>query len=165
MRKKIHNLPKRISLIIIGVVMTASICSGCFIPKNFNADYYWGSHKYSSSAFLINSKQAFDDLISDAELYKFDGFNAYDDGFFDRSSLIAVFLPSGSGSVKYVVKNLEAGPNSVVVQFDRFSPQMQTCDMSYWLVLIDSHQKLPSNINLGFSFNDVSQRLPDLRTR
>lgn len=154
-------------IVITGVLaMSLMLCSACTAARttDFSAKYYWGSHKYGYSAFLINSKQEFDAVFTETGTI-YDDFNVYDDGFFAKSSLVALFLPIGSGSIKLRVNRLDYDASGITVQIDKYSPMMQTCDMSYWLILVEPEKKLQPETNVEFGFNNTSHAFSDLRKR
>ena len=62
----------------------------------------------------------------------------YDEAFFRTHQLILVQITEGSGSIGNTVKSVRrTSPHGITVQFERFVPNMLTCDMAYWHFFIE----------------------------
>ena len=63
---------------------------------------------------------------------------AYDDGFFRSSSLIAVTLEEGSGSITHTVESILPVEGGWSINISAHIPEIGTCDMAGWLILIET---------------------------
>ncbi len=67
-----------------------------------------------------------------------DALAAYGDEFFEEHRLIAVTLTESSGSVSYAVNGLEPTEDGWQVDILRSVPEVSTCDMAAWLILVET---------------------------
>lgn len=66
----------------------------------------------------------------------------YDDNFFENHELIIVLLKEGSGSIRHEVEKVvltqsQSGRCSVQPFIKRIVPEVGTCDMAYWRIIIE----------------------------
>lgn len=66
----------------------------------------------------------------------------YDDKFFENHELIIVLLKEGSGSIRHEVEKVvltqsQSGEYSVQPFIKRIVPEVGTCDMAYWQIIIE----------------------------
>ena len=64
--------------------------------------------------------------------------SAYDDGFFRSSSLIAVTMEEGSGSITHTVESILPVAGGWSIRIAAHVPEIGTCDMAGWLILIET---------------------------
>ena len=62
----------------------------------------------------------------------------YGDEFFGEHRLIAVTLTENSGSVSHTVSGLEPTEDGWQVDILRSVPDIGTCDMAAWLILVET---------------------------
>ena len=94
--------------------------------------------------FMISSTDELADYINNSE--DADAFSEftekYDSKFFQNHELITVMLKEGSGSITHEVENVvftqsEDGKCSVQPVIKRIVPEVGTCDMAYWHIIIE----------------------------
>lgn len=62
----------------------------------------------------------------------------FDDGFFEKKSLIVLMVQESSGSVRHTVTDVEMYANGTVnLVLERTVPEMGTCDMAYWYIFVE----------------------------
>lgn len=79
------------------------------------------------------------------ELYSLEGFldacDKYDAAYFEKQILVMVLLEEGSGSNRHEVKQVgfteTDGKNEMIVEIDSIVPEVGTCDMAQWHILIE----------------------------
>ena len=76
-------------------------------------------------------------VYADTTIGFVDAIEGYDDAWFKTHQLLIVLLEEGSGSVRHTVTNVTAGP-APTVEVDRLVPEMGTCDMAEWHILIET---------------------------
>ena len=111
---------------------------------------------------VINTKEEFDSLIidSDINLYNSDAnliLDLYDEEYFINHSLIAINKVEGSGSISFDVTRVKEESNSIVIDIQKNVPIMGSCDMAYWLILIEIDKKIISDyeININYIENEI----------
>ena len=73
-------------------------------------------------------------LISDSGFTE--GLAALDEAFFAEQSLLILYLEEGSGSDRHRVDQVIAEDGTVTVTLTTLEPEIGTCDMAYWAILI-----------------------------
>ena len=61
----------------------------------------------------------------------------YDADYFKEQILIIVLLEEGSGSVRHEVEKVGADNTHAVIQIKSIAPEVGTCDMAWWHILIE----------------------------
>ena len=65
-----------------------------------------------------------------------EGLAALDEAFFAEQSLLILYLKEGSGSYRHRVDQVIAEDGTVTVTLTTLQPEIGTCDMAYWAILI-----------------------------
>ena len=73
-------------------------------------------------------------LISDSGFT--DGLAALDEAFFAEQSLLILYLEESSGSYRHRVDQVIVEDGTVTVTLTTLQPEIFTCDMAYWAILI-----------------------------
>ena len=61
---------------------------------------------------------------------------ACDEAFFEENAVLLAYITANSGSVKYSVYDVTFGPNSVDIELSVERPEIGTCDMAGWFVMV-----------------------------
>ncbi len=80
-----------------------------------------------------------ENVSSDSTIGFLDACDRYDDGFFADNTLVMILLEEPSGSIRHrVTKHYgTASSGKYFVYIDRESPEVGTCDMAYWHILVE----------------------------
>ena len=81
------------------------------------------------SRYLKNETHMSEELVSACEKYNAD--------YFKEQILIIVLLEEGSGSVRHEVEKVGADNTHAVIQIKSIAPEVGTCDMAWWHILIE----------------------------
>lgn len=77
----------------------------------------------------------------------------YDDAYFKENALVMVVTSESSGSYKY--QNAKLTGNAFTA--DRLIPQVSTCDVAHWHIILEVSQSHPALGNkISITFNDVT---------
>lgn len=80
---------------------------------------------------------------SDYSLERFNEYvKKYDDSFFVEKLLVLIVLQEGSGSIGHSVTSVLKNGNSVLVSIDRRIPEVGTCDMAQWHIIVELDKTL-----------------------
>ena len=82
------------------------------------------------SRYLKNETHMSDALVNACQ--------KYDADYFKEQILIIVLLEEGSGSVRHEVEKVGANNGHAVIQIKSIAPEVGTCDMAWWHILIES---------------------------
>ena len=61
----------------------------------------------------------------------------YDDQYFDDRILLIILLEEGSGSIRHKVNKVGFKNSKLIVDIERITPEIGTCDMAEWHILIE----------------------------
>lgn len=121
------------------------------LPK-YNEIYDAGDIKYYKFGYskletnkIIRSKE---ELLSFEKDYSENSYNFsnYDETYFIDNSLIIVSQTENSGSNSITVKSINSFDDEMIVVFDEKTPQNGTCDMAYWVIIIEAKKADIKNI-------------------
>lgn len=83
-------------------------------------------------------------VYADTTIGFLDACDAYDEVFFENNYLIFVLLEEGSGSITHQVSRvLQTEEEKVAVYIDTQTPEVGTCDMAQWHVIVELSRKKP----------------------
>lgn len=111
--------------------------NGCLYGRlSYNDD---GSYPYTTSVTTLAEWQSLYlgcsvGSISDGGFTE--GLAALDEAFFAEQSLLILYLEEGSGSNRHRVDQVIAEDGTVTVTLTTLKPEIGTCDMAYWAILI-----------------------------
>jgi len=88
----------------------------------------------------------------------FSDMSGFDDDFFKANFLLFIILQEGSGSVRHRVESVSQDNNSLLVKITRIMPEIGTCDMAQWhIVLVLDKSLFDKNVELA-----IEVERPDL---
>lgn len=149
-------------------------------PLAFNARYI-RSHTYLENVrfphvLVIKSTEELDEAMklgSGIEDGSADPKTLYDEAFFASKYLIVVALQASSGSARYEVSSVNRQEDgSVRVCVDVQMPQIGTCDMALWYILLEldrsdmvaSEQNVQVQLGDRLEWGEPVQKLPIIQT-
>ena len=82
-----------------------------------------------------------EDPASDSTIGFLDACDRYDETYFEDRVLVMVLLEEGSGSVRHWIEKVllteDGGKPALVVDIEVLVPEIGTCDMAEWHILIE----------------------------
>jgi len=91
---------------------------------------------YESNKELYNLERR-EDPASDSTIGFLDACDRYDEAYFEDHVLLMVLLEEGSGSNRHEVKKVLRSKDLVTVEIDTIVPEVGTCDMAEWHILVE----------------------------
>lgn len=79
---------------------------------------------------------------------------AYDEGYFETAALLAVTLEESSGSVSHTVEGVFPADDGWEIVIRRQVPEVGTCDMAAWLILIETDRSVTAQDTLTVVLTD-----------
>lgn len=64
-------------------------------------------------------------------------FSNYNESYFENNILYIAVIVEGSGSIRHNVLDIEYGDDTMTVTIERLSPDVGTCDMAQWHLLVE----------------------------
>ncbi len=111
----------------------------------FTAKYVRISRRYESAfeptKTVVDSRDNLESLLAETNAYSGtspqEEADAYTDDWFGTHRLIVIALQESSGSIRHNVQKVTYTGNGAAVKIKRMTPQVQTCDVAHWLILIE----------------------------
>ena len=101
---------------------------------------------------LITSRSELDEHLAGLTWYDTDAIQKYTEEWFRTNKLLLVQLEESSGSISHAVTEMTAD----TVKINRFLPEVCTCDMAYWDILIELDQAAQISGNIRVECKDVN---------
>lgn len=115
-----------------------------FCAQYLRTDGYHSGVKYPQVIVIHSAAELSEYYETNKDRYNLSGFPAackkYDEAYFGDRVLVMVLVEAGSGSVRYQVTDVaRTGVNRDVlsVAIDVMAPEVGTCDMAQWHILIE----------------------------
>lgn len=137
---------------LVPVVKNPLICDGLPLITDPNIgteklDFDWKTVRTDGDGYpanlVINSKSELDEYYehrsagwSSPDRFR-DAIAAYTDEWFKSHTLIIAAVEYGSGSIKVFAERVERSGNEITVKLRAESPEVGTCDMAGWQVLVE----------------------------
>lgn len=121
---------------------------------NFNAEYHMGAKNIPDDyeSFVITSEKEFKKALGASS-----GEYGYDKKFFKDKAIIAVVVEERSGSIGHEVTDVIKYDGKISVGINRICPEIGTCDMAEWTILIEISAEDYSGEALDIQFNTVEE--------
>lgn len=127
-----------------GNILPFRMRSTDFRAQTVRTDGYHDGAQYPRVTVIHSAEELNAYYEANKDLYYMEGFRTacetYDDAYFAERILVIVLVEAGSGSVRYQVSDVAlAGVNGsdLAVAIDVLVPEVGTCDMAEWHILIE----------------------------
>jgi len=157
----------------VAVTYTRSIYTvSCQITVNEPAvfpqgvEYFRTSYTFNHGVVVIESKEQLDgyfETVLNINGWKEDILNAvakYDEEYFQTNFLVFVVVGEGSGSIRHCVTGIRFNQEGTVINIQRLSPGIGTCDEAEWHILIPINRA--GCISKDFTVDFTGQKDADL---
>ncbi len=114
-----------------GITASVDFPSTVIIKTGKQLDEYY--EEFKDDFYL----ERVDKVYSDTTIGFLDACDKYTDEFFNENHLVFVRLREGSGSISHAVTRLTYNENNLDVRIARHSPEVQTCDMAEWHIILE----------------------------
>lgn len=85
----------------------------------------------------------------------------YDEAYFEKQCLILVLLQEGSGSIRHKVDRVGTVDGETVISIQIITPEVGTCDMALWHILIEPGVQLPEGATLTLLLDETEKVTPE----
>lgn len=96
-------------------------------------------------------------VYSDSTIGFEDAIAEYDDEFFKNHNIVLVLLTASSGSIRYKVTNINLIDGVMDVNFIKKSPELVTCDMAGWHIIIETEKVSIDEINVFVEGQEITK--------
>ena len=101
----------------------------------------------SGPTYVINSVEELNEYVS-GTYNNFDtAIEKYDEEYFKTSALVIAEITKNTGSAKLTLKSIVFNEDTMVIKFKTKTPNIVTCDMAYWHIIVECTQEEVNSIN------------------
>ena len=165
---------------IIGVVTVVVILLSCtmlvaFTSADKDVQYIRTNYvdEMNGQTLVIESKEELDQyfnankekynlghkekVYSDTTIGFEDAIVDYDEEWFKEHNLVLVLLTANSGSIRYKANNINIEDGTMTVSFNKKAPDMVTCDMAGWHIIIETEKVSIDEINVFVEGKEITK--------
>ena len=99
------------------------------------------------STYVINSVEELNEYVSGTYNNFDDAVEKYDEEYFNSSALVIAEITKSTGSAKLTLKSANVKEETMVIKFKTKTPNVVTCDMAYWHILVECSQEEANGIS------------------
>lgn len=131
----------------VGFIMLFSlILTGCSVNREVILVRAGGPEFNHGSTYVINSTVELKNYILGTYNNFENSVTKYNDEYFETSALVIVEITKNTGSAKLTIKSVNLVNDSLIIKFKTKTPNVVTCDMAYWHILIECTQEEANTI-------------------
>ena len=134
-------------VLLFFIMLFSLALTGCSLDREVNL-VRAGSHTFDNGAsYIIDSVDELNEYVS-GTYNSFDkAVEKYDEDYFKKSALIIVEITKNTGSAKLTIKSIDVKEKVMIIKFKTRTPNIVTCDMAYWHILVECTQEEANCIN------------------
>lgn len=96
-------------------------------------------------------------VYSDTTIGFEDAIVDYDEEWFKEHNLVLVLLTANSGSIRYKANNINIEDGTMTVSFNKKAPDMVTCDMAGWHIIIETDKVSIDEIDIFVEGKEITK--------
>lgn len=112
------------------------------IESREELDQYFNANK---EKYNLGHKEK---VYSDTTIGFEDAIVEYDEEWFKDHNIVLILLTANSGSIRYKANNINIEDGTMTVSFSKKAPDMVTCDMAGWHIIIETEKVSIDEINV-----------------
>ena len=133
--------------LVIFVMLFSIILTGCSLDREAYLVRAGGPSFNHGSTHIINSVEELNEYVS-GTYNNFDTVvEKYDEEYFKASALVIAEITKNTGSAKLTLKSIVFNEDTMVIKFKTKTPNIVTCDMAYWHIIVECTQDEVNSIN------------------
>ena len=133
--------------LVIFVMLFSIILTGCSLDREAYLVRAGGPSFNHGSTYVINSVEELNEYVS-GTYNNFDTVvEKYDEEYFKASALVIAEISKNTGSAKLTLKSIDFNEDTMVIKFKTKTPNIVTCDMAYWHIIVECTQEEVNSIN------------------
>ena len=133
--------------LVIFVMLFSIILTGCSLDREAYLVRAGGPSFNHGSTYVINSVEELNEYVS-GTYNNFDtAIEKYDEEYFKASALVIAEITKNTGSAKLTLKSIVFNEDTMVIKFKTKTPNIVTCDMAYWHIIVECTQEEVNSIN------------------
>ena len=166
---------KIIGLIVVAFILVASSLLVAFTSADKDVQYIRTNYvrEMNGQTLVIESRAELDQyfntnkekynlghkekVYSDTTIGFEDAIVDYDEEWFKEHNLVLVLLTANSGSIRYKANNINIEDGTMTVSFNKKAPDMVTCDMAGWHIIIETKKVSIDEINVFVEGKEITK--------
>lgn len=133
--------------LVIFVMLFSIILTGCSLDREAYLVRAGGPSFNHGSTYVINFVEELNEYVS-GTYNNFDTVvEKYDEEYFKASALVIAEITKNTGSAKLTLKSIDFNEDTMVIKFKTKTPNIVTCDMAYWHIIVECTQEEVNSIN------------------
>ena len=133
--------------LVIFVMLFSIILTGCSLDREAYLVRAGGPSFNHGSTYVNNSVEELNEYVS-GTYNNFDTVvEKYDEEYFKASALVIAEITKNTGSAKLTLKSIDFNEDTMVIKFKTKTPNIVTCDMAYWHIIVECTQEEVNSIN------------------
>ena len=164
-----------ISIITVVVVLLASTMLVAFASADKDVQYIKTAYysDMNGQTVIIESREELDQyfntnkekynlghkekVYSDTTIGFEDAIVEYDEEWFKDQNIVLVLLTANSGSIRYKANNINIEDGTMTVSFNKKAPDMVTCDMAGWHIIIETEKVSIDEIDIFVEGKEITK--------
>lgn len=121
------------------------------IESREELDQYFNTNK---EKYNLGHKEK---VYSDTTIGFEDAIVEYDEEWFRDHNIVLILLTANSGSIRYKANNINIEDGTMTVSFNKKAPDMVTCDMAGWHIIIETEKVSIDEINVFVEGKEITK--------
>ena len=96
-------------------------------------------------------------VYSDSTIGFEDAIADYDEEWFKDHNIVLVLLTANSGSIRFKATNVNINEGKMDISFIQKAPEMVTCDMAGWHIIVETDKVLIDEINVYVEGKEITK--------
>ena len=96
-------------------------------------------------------------VYSDTTIGFEDAIVEYDEEWFKDHNIVLILLTANSGSIRYKANNINIEDGTMTVSFNKKAPDMVTCDMAGWRIIIETEKVVIDEIDIYVEGKEITK--------
>lgn len=96
-------------------------------------------------------------VYSDSTIGFEDAIVDYDEEWFKDHNIVLVLLTANSGSIRFKATNVNINEGKMDISFTQKAPEMVTCDMAGWHIIIETEKTLIDEIHVFVEGKEITK--------
>lgn len=170
-------MKKRIifSVVTIVAILISTVFLVAFARSDKDVQYIRTNYvdEMNGQSFIIETKEELEEYLninkkqyglghrekvySDSTIGFEDAIAEYDEEWFKDHNIVLILLTANSGSIRYKANNINIEDGTMTVSFNKKAPDMVTCDMAGWHIIIETEKVSIDEIDIFVEGKEITK--------
>ena len=163
------------SVVTIVAILISTVFLVAFAKSDKDVQYIRTNYvdEMNGQTFIIETKEELEEYLnankkqyglghrekvySDSTIGFEDAIADYDEEWFKDHNIVLVLLTANSGSIRFKATNVNINEGKMDISFTQKAPEMVTCDMAGWHIIIETEKVLIDEINVYVEGKEITK--------